>query len=189
MPVRCTGWKPVPPDNTTFSCFTGEPRGSCATALKRSLQNAGCPLHCQDRGELGGQTYQTFYNLSVGQGPKRLSPTGKRLMFMKKLMVALICGLVLAPVSAWGQKWIEPYTDKDGAQVEGHWQTPEDLSKDRYSTPGTVNPYTGQFNPYTGGVQRPQSVTPTPGTPVPANPTLPNQNPYYPQKDYRYKGR
>ena len=120
---------------------------------------------------------------------KRLSPNGKRFMFMKKLMVALICGLVLAPVSAWGQKWIEPYTDKDGTQVEGHWQTPEDLRKDRHSTPGKVNPYTGQSNPYTGGVQRPQSVTPTPGTPVPANPTLPNQNPYYPQQDYRYKGR
>ena len=108
---------------------------------------------------------------------------------MKKLMVALICGFLLVPFSAWGQKWIEPYTDQDGIQVEGHWQTPEDLRKDRHSTPGKVNPYTGQSNPYTGGVQRPQSVTPTPGTPVPANPTLPNQNPYYPQQDYRYKGR
>ena len=105
-------------------------------------------------------------------------------MFMKKLMVALICGVVLVPVSAWGQKLIEPYTDKDGTQVEGHWQTPEDKSKDRSSTPGTVNPYTGQFNPYTGGGQGPQSVTP-----APVNPTLPSQNPYYPQPDYRYKGR
>jgi hypothetical protein len=108
---------------------------------------------------------------------------------MKKLMVALICGLVLAPVSAWGQKWIEPYTDKDGTQVEGHWQTQEDLNKERQTAPGTVNPYTGQFNPYTGSLQRPQSVYPTPGTPAPATPGLPSQNPYYPQRDYRYKGQ
>jgi len=103
-------------------------------------------------------------------------------MFMKKLMVALICGLVLAPVSAWGQKWIEPYTDKGGTQVKGQWQTPEDLRKDRYSTPGTVNPYTGQFNPYTGSMQGSPPLTP-----APANPTLPTPNPYYPQQDYRYQ--
>ena len=108
-------------------------------------------------------------------------------MFMKKLMVALIFGLVLAPFSAWGQKWIEPYTDTDGTQVEGHWQTPEDLRKDRYSTPGKINPYTGQFNPYTGSSPGPQSVTPTPGTPAPATPTPPGQNPYYPQPDYKYQ--
>ena len=118
---------------------------------------------------------------------------------MKKLMVALIFGLVLAPFSAWGQKWIQPYTDTDGTQDDGHWQTPEDLKKDRSSTPGKINPYTGQFNPYTGSSQGPLPVTrtpgtpapatSTPGTPAPATPTPPGQNPYYPQPDYRYKGR
>ena len=111
---------------------------------------------------------------------------------MKKLIRALICMFLLAPSAAWGQKWIEPYTDKDGTQVEGHWQTPEDLRKDRYSTPGTINPYTGQLNPYTDSrLKGPQSVTP-----APANPTPTNQNPYYPQqdykfqqKDYKYQGR
>jgi hypothetical protein len=103
---------------------------------------------------------------------------------MKKLICALVCGLMLAPLSAWGQKWIEPYTDKDGTQVEGHWQTPEDVRQDKYSTPGKINPYTGQFNPYSGSGKGPQSVTP-----APANPTPLNQNPYYPQPDYRYKGR
>jgi len=103
---------------------------------------------------------------------------------MKKLIIVLICGFLWAPLAAWGQKWIEPSTAKDGTQVEGHWQTPEDLRKDQYSTPGKVNPYTGQFAPYTGGLQGPQSVTP-----APANPTLLNQNPYYPQTDYRYKER
>ena len=100
---------------------------------------------------------------------------------MKKLMIALICGLVLVPLSAWGQKWIEPYRDKDGTYVEGHWQTEEDKRKEQYSTPGQVNPYTGQVNPYTGSgsSQKPQ----------PGNPTPPGQNPYYPQPDYRYPGR
>ncbi len=106
---------------------------------------------------------------------------------MKKLMIALICGFLLAPLSAWGQKWIEPYTDKDGTQVEGHWQTPEDVRKDRYSTPGKINPYTGQFNPYTGSGQGPLPANPTPENPTPVNPTPPNQNPYYPQQDYRYQ--
>lgn len=126
---------------------------------------------------------------------------------MKKLMMALICGFMLVPVLAWGQKWIEPYTDKDGTQVEGHWQTSEDVRKDKYSTPGRVNPYTGQFNPYTSSSPGPQPLNPTPinpnpmsqnpyysqpdfrnpGAPPPMPPATPN--PYYPQPDYRYPGR
>jgi hypothetical protein len=127
--------------------------------------------------------------------------------FMKKLMMALICGLVLVPVLAWGQRWIEPYTKSDGTQVEGHWETPEDARMDKYTTPGRVNPYTGQFNPYTGSVPGPPSARPTPVTPPipqnpyypqpnyqypgapPVSPTPPNQNPYYPQQDYRYRGQ
>ncbi|OGR27198.1 MAG: hypothetical protein A2139_08625 [Desulfobacca sp. RBG_16_60_12] len=108
---------------------------------------------------------------------------------MKKLMMALICGFLLAPLSAWGQKWIEPYTDQDGTQVEGHWQTPEDVKKDRYSTPGKINPYTGQFNPHTGSGQGRLPANPTPVNPTPAKPTPPGQNPYYPQQDYRYQGK
>jgi len=110
---------------------------------------------------------------------------------MKKLVVGLIFGFVLAASSAWGQKWIEPYTDKDGNQVEGHWQAPEDVKKEQQSTPGKINPYTGQFNPYTDSLKGP-----LPSTPTPLNPTPPAQNPYYPQsdykyqpKDYRYQGR
>ena len=101
---------------------------------------------------------------------------------MKKLIIVLICGFLLAPLSAWGQKWIEPYTDKDGTQVEGHWQTPEDVRKDKYSTPGKINPYTGQFNPFTGSGQGP-----LPASPTPLNPAPPSQNPYYPQQDYRFQ--
>jgi hypothetical protein len=102
---------------------------------------------------------------------------------MKKLVIALICGFMLVPLSAWGQKWIAPYTAKDGTQVEGHWETPEDLRKDNYSTPGKVNPYTGQFNPYSDSMKGPQRINPTP-----VNPTPLNQNPYYPQPDYKYRG-
>jgi hypothetical protein len=100
---------------------------------------------------------------------------------MKKLMIILICGLMLAPFSAWGQTWIEPYTAPDGTQVEGHWQIPEDARQDRYSTPGKVNPYTGQFDHYTSGYKRPPSASPTP-----ANPNPMKQNPYYSLPDYQY---
>jgi hypothetical protein len=101
---------------------------------------------------------------------------------MKKLMIVLIWGLVLAPVAAWGQTWIEPYTAPDGTQVQGHWQTPEDSRQDRYSTPGRVNPYTGQFDPYTSGYKRPPSTSPSP----PANETPTKQNPYLSLPDYQY---
>ncbi len=103
---------------------------------------------------------------------------------MKKLICALVFGLMLVPLSAWGQKWIEPYTDKDGNQVEGHWQIPEDVRQQQYSTPGKINPYTGQFNPYSGSGKGPQSVTPPP-----ANSTPMKGNPYYSIPDYRYKGQ
>lgn len=113
----------------------------------------------------------------------RLAATKEHLMNnMKKLMIALIFGFMLVPITAWGQKWVEPYTDKDGTKVEGHWQTPDDLRKDQYSTPGKVNPYTGQFNPYTGEVPNKAA------NPTPLNPTPMAQNPYYPQQDFRYPG-
>jgi hypothetical protein len=98
---------------------------------------------------------------------------------MKKILSALILVIWLIPITAWGQKWIEPYTDKDGTQVEGHWQTPDDLRQKQYSTPGQVNPYTGQFNPYSSpkGFQ--------PAAPAPQLPPPWDRNPYYPQRDYK----
>ena len=101
---------------------------------------------------------------------------------MKKFMVVLVCGFLLVPFSAWGQKWIEPYTDKDGTQVEGHWQTPDDVRKDQHSTPGKINPYTGQLNPYTGS-----SSGTIPANPTPVNPSPKSPNPYYPQPDYKFQ--
>jgi hypothetical protein len=106
---------------------------------------------------------------------------------MKKLMIALMCWFLLAPAAAWGQKWIEPYTDKDGTQVEGHWQTPEDVKNDKAATPGKINPYTGQFTPYTGSGKGPPLPNPTPAQPAPEKPTTKGQNPYYPQPDYKFQ--
>jgi hypothetical protein len=127
---------------------------------------------------------------------------------MKKLFIALICGLILAPVCGWGQQWVDPYYTTEGGYVPGHWKTPEDHRQDRYSTPGKVNPYTGQFNPYTGSGQGPQgrtstSVNPNPlglnpyysppeyrwPVPPPPPPPPPAANPFYPQPDYRFQGR
>lgn len=101
---------------------------------------------------------------------------------MKKLIYALVCGLMLVPLSAWGQKWIEPYTDKDGTQVEGHWQTPEDVRQEQYSTPGMINPFTGQPNINSSSQKRPQEAAP-----LPENSTPMKDNPYYSIPDYKYK--
>jgi hypothetical protein len=105
---------------------------------------------------------------------------------MKKLMIVLICGLVLAPLAAWGQTWVEPYTAPDGTQVPGHWQTPEDVRQERNTTPGTINPYTGQFNPFTSRYNRPPAVNPTPTPPTPTGEKPMKQNPYYSLPDYQY---
>jgi hypothetical protein len=100
---------------------------------------------------------------------------------MKKLLIVLVLGLLAAPVSAWGQQWVDPHYTSDGTYVEGHWQTPEDARQDRYSTPGKVNPYTGQFNPYTTGLKGPQPAIP------PSQPANPLGLPDY-QPDYRIRG-
>jgi hypothetical protein len=93
---------------------------------------------------------------------------------MKKLLIVLICGIMLVPVAAWGQKWVEPYTTSDGTYVPGHWQTSEDVRQKGYTTPGRVNPYTGKFDPYSTGLPSPQPMNPQPITPY-----QPNYQPNY----------
>jgi hypothetical protein len=100
---------------------------------------------------------------------------------MKKLLMVLILGLLAAPVSAWGQQWVDPHYNIDGTYVPGHWRTPEDDRQERYSTPGKVNPYTGQFNPYTTGLKKPRPATP------PSPPANPLGRPNY-QPDFRIPG-
>lgn len=81
-----------------------------------------------------------------------LQPDGKHRFaggkIMKKLLLALILGIIVLPASAMAQKWVEPYYRKDGAHVDGHWENPEASWKRSYSQPGVTNPFTGQFNTY-----------------------------------------
>ena len=85
---------------------------------------------------------------------------------MKKILLALILGLVFFPVTATAQKWIDPYMRKDGTFVEGHWESPKDSWQRSYSQPGAVNPLTGQFNTYGSRNYL-----------APPNPTLKSPNP------------
>jgi len=102
---------------------------------------------------------------------------------MKKLMVALILGFLLVPFSAWGQKWLESYTAKDGTYVPGHWQSQAEVRQNSFATPGKINPYTGQFTPYTNQGTSLPSALPPPVTAPPFDPFIP---PIY-QRDYRYQ--
>jgi hypothetical protein len=66
---------------------------------------------------------------------------------MKKILIALIFGLVFLPVTATAQKWIEPHV-RDGTQVEGHWESSNEAWRRQFDKPGTVNPLTGQVNTF-----------------------------------------
>ena len=88
---------------------------------------------------------------------------------MKKILLALILGLVFFPVTATAQKWVDPYVRKDGTYVEGHWENPKDSWQRGYSQPGTVNPLTGQFNTYgSRNHLAPPNPTSSPQTPLPS---------------------
>ena len=85
---------------------------------------------------------------------------------MKKILLALILGLFFFPVTATAQKWIDPYVQKDGSYVAGHWENPKDSWQRKYDQPGTVNPMTGQFNTYgSGGSLAPSNLSQSPQTP------------------------
>ena len=71
-----------------------------------------------------------------------------------------------------GQKMGGAVYGPGGTRVEGHWQTPEDLRKEKNSTPGKVDPDTGRFNPYTGS-----GAGPLPANRTALNPTPPTTNP------------
>jgi hypothetical protein len=78
---------------------------------------------------------------------------------MKKILIALMVGIVWLPLSATAQRWIDPYTERDGTSVEGHWVTPKDRWSHEFSKPGTIDPFTGNFNTY-GGRKRDLSANP-----------------------------
>jgi hypothetical protein len=87
---------------------------------------------------------------------------------MKKILLLLTLGFVLFPLVAMAQKWVEPYTQRDGTQVEGHsWQK-------NFSQPGTVNPMTGQFNTYDTRVP---GSSPQPDTNASSSYAIPGSSP------------
>jgi hypothetical protein len=67
---------------------------------------------------------------------------------MKKLFLMLILGLLLLPSPAAAQKWVDPFIQKDGTYVGGHWEEPKDSWQRSFQQPGTMNPFTGQWNTY-----------------------------------------
>jgi hypothetical protein len=64
---------------------------------------------------------------------------------MKKLpllVIALIFGWLSV---AQAQVWVDPYTRKDGTQVQGQYRSnPDGNPYNKWSYPGNVNPYTGK---------------------------------------------
>jgi hypothetical protein len=95
---------------------------------------------------------------------------------MKKLIMAIILGGIFLPAAAMAQRWVEPYVDKDGTRVDGHWVSPQDSWQRDYKRPGNVNPITGQFNTYgrrvpdsssNPGSYYPPSSSPDPNSPSP----------------------
>jgi hypothetical protein len=108
---------------------------------------------------------------------------------MKKILLALILGLVFFPVTASAQRWIDPYIRQDGTFVEGQWSSPKDSWQRSYSQPGAFNPLTGQFNTYgsrnylapPNRTLSPQSLYAVPGSSAPnpyAVPGSSGPNPY-----------
>ena len=83
---------------------------------------------------------------------------------MKKLIMAVILGGIFLPAAAMAQRWVEPYVDKDGTKVDGHWVSPQDSWQGDYKRPGNVNPLTGQFNTYGRRVPGSNPATNAPGS-------------------------
>jgi hypothetical protein len=66
------------------------------------------------------------------------------------LATALILGWLGV---AQAQVWVDPYTRKDGTQVQGHYRSnPDGNPYNNWSYPGNTNPYTG--NQATGDPNR-----------------------------------
>jgi hypothetical protein len=84
----------------------------------------------------------------AGEGFKSTVWCGHRGKGMKKILIALMMGIMWLPLTAKAQQWVEPHTRSDGTMVEGHWVTPQDRWKSQFSTPGSIDPFTGHFNRY-----------------------------------------
>jgi len=64
---------------------------------------------------------------------------------MKKLVLLTVV-LVLAWIAvAQAQVWVNPYTRKDGTEVQGHYRSnPDGNPYNNWSFRGNTNPYTGK---------------------------------------------
>ena len=62
------------------------------------------------------------------------------------MKTAIVSVLVATSFGAFAQShYVQPYVNKNGTYVEGHYQTnPNGTKLDNYSTQGNTNPYTGQ---------------------------------------------
>ena len=102
---------------------------------------------------------------------------------MKKILLTILLAIILLPLPAAAQTWVEPSSEPDGTMTPGHWATKEDGWQKSFSTPGKMNPFTGQFNRY--GRQNPLSPSalpqnyPTsavPGSSAPNSYSIPGSN-------------
>jgi hypothetical protein len=88
---------------------------------------------------------------------------------MKKILLTMLLAIMLLPLPAVAQTWVEPYIHPDGTMTPGQWSTKADDWQKSFSSPGMMNPFTGQFNRY--GRQNPltSSALPRndPGSAVP----------------------
>src|SRR5438128_12288524 len=93
---------------------------------------------------------------------------------MKKTLFLTIAFVLGWLTLAMAQVWVNPYTRKDGTQVQGHYgSNPAGNPYNNWSYPGTVNPRTGkqatgapnrslaQYQNRNGSSYAPHSNTPT----------------------------
>ena len=126
-----------------IKCSKTRSNGSLASGWKLSLRKA------PEAKDMAGDGFRpTISGRHRGKG-------------MKKMLIALMVGIVWLPLSAAAQRFTDPYTEGDGIRVEGHWVTPKDRWTNEFSRPGTIDPFTGQFNRY-GGRKRDFSSNPAP---------------------------
>lgn len=104
---------------------------------------------------------------------------------MKKIFLVLLLATVLLPLPAAAQQWVEPSMQPDGTMNPGYWATPKEGWQNPYNSPGTMNPFTGNFNPYgrkapltstAPSVQSARNSTGVPGSSAPNSFLIPGSN-------------
>ena len=86
---------------------------------------------------------------------------------MKKILLTILLAIILLPLPAVAQTWVEPFMQPDGTMTPGQWSTKADDWQKSFSSPGTMNPFTGQFNSYGRKNPLPSSALPRIIPPLP----------------------